>query len=245
MTSLFDTPVEFDIAFRNYWKITGNLPHVGVLVGDIDGNHLYSNQAFRKMFYGTVDFDPVGKTIEELEGPEIARERLRIARQVCDTGRPMLIRHTRLGTRVESAAYPWKPNRIDAPPRHIVVFSRAASPADCPESGIDMFESEFNSWGELDELTDRQLEVLAALREGFSQKEAAKVLGVTAKTIETHRDQLVRRLGISSTLDAIRLADKAGLTLQNAKKRRVSERPWEQFRPSDSNSPPSIPQGAA
>lgn len=237
MTSIFNTPVNYEMAFRSFWKIATDLPHVGILVGDLDGYHLFSNRTFRQMFYADAQFDPVGKTIEQLEGKEVAEERLRIARHVCETGKPLLIRHTRLGTRVESVVQPWKLNNLEERTRLVVVFSRSTSPAECKSPDVEEVESEFNSWGELDELTNRQLEVLAALREGLTQKQAAKALGVTAKTIETHRDQLIRRLGITSTLDAIRLADRAGLTMNNSRKRRLRDRPWEAFR--DSDNPPT------
>lgn len=243
MTSLFETPVDFEAAFRNFWKITMDLPHIGVMVGDVAGNHLFSNRTFRSMFYADADFDPTGKTIEELEGPDVARERMQLVHQVIETGRPLIVQHTRLGVRIESVLNPWKPNRAEGSPRHVLVFSRSSCPTDPATANVDAFESEFNSWGELDELTDRQLQVLATLRQGCSQKEAAKVLGVTPKTIETHRDQLIRRLGLSSTLDAIRLADRAGLTLETAQKSRLRDRPWEKFRVAPEL--PVAPQGVA
>jgi DNA-binding NarL/FixJ family response regulator len=45
-------------------------------------------------------------------------------------------------------------------------------------------------------LTDRQKEVLALVADGKSTKEVAALLGISAKTIEAHRAQLMQRLGI-------------------------------------------------
>lgn len=234
MTSLFDTPVDYEAAFRNFWNVTTDLPTIGVGVGNREGYSLYSNLAFRRIFYQDSNFDPTGMTLEQLEGKEVAEERLLLVNAVCDSGKPVMVSHTRLGFRVESVIYPWKPNFEAGPTNHVVTFSRSTSEISQDEIEVEVFESRFNSWGVLDELTDRQLEVLATLRDGCSQKEAARVLGVTPKTIETHRDQLIRRLGVSSTLEAIRLADRAGLTLENAKKTRHRSQPWERYRNQDS-----------
>lgn len=229
MTSLFETPVDYEVAFRNFWKITTDLPNVGIAVGDVEGNILFANRTFRKIFYHNPDFDPQGFGIEDLEGREVAEERVRIIRKVCESGEPIMLTHTRLGVRVQSVIYPWKPYDYGGAARHMVTFSRSSATDEFSSGDVDIFESEFNSWGPLDELTDRQLEVLAALRDGLSQKEAAHLLGVTPKTIETHRDQVIRRLGLSSTLEAIRLADRAGLTIENAKVRRHKELPWKRM----------------
>lgn len=230
MSSLFETPVEFEAAFRNYWKITTKLPNIGILIGDIEGNALFANEAARRMYYGDESFDPTGKTLAELEGEEVAAERVALVKRVCESGQPVTIRHTRRGVQLESVLFPWCPNSQESTPRHIVAFTHAVVfNGDVDENNVDCLESQYTSWGQLDSLTNRQLEVLAALRSGLSQKEAAKTLGVTAKTIETHRDQLIRRLGLSSTLQAIRLADRAGLTLENARKTRHVDTPWERY----------------
>jgi len=45
-------------------------------------------------------------------------------------------------------------------------------------------------------LTPRQLEVLRLVAEGYSTKQIALKLGISAKTVETHRAQLTERLDI-------------------------------------------------
>lgn len=49
---------------------------------------------------------------------------------------------------------------------------------------------------EVDALTPRQREILQLIAEGKSTKEIAFVLGVSVKTVETHRAGLMERLGI-------------------------------------------------
>lgn len=60
-------------------------------------------------------------------------------------------------------------------------------------------------------LTPREREVLQALAEGASTKRTSRVLGVSVKTIETHRANLMRKLGLRSIADLVRYAIREGL----------------------------------
>jgi DNA-binding NarL/FixJ family response regulator len=61
-------------------------------------------------------------------------------------------------------------------------------------------------------LTPRQTEVLKLLAEGKSTKEIAFGLGLSAKTVESHRAQIQERLGIRDLAGLIRYAMRTGLT---------------------------------
>jgi two-component system, NarL family, response regulator NreC len=52
-------------------------------------------------------------------------------------------------------------------------------------------------------LTDREREVLQLLAEGRSNKEAAAVLGVGLSTVETHRANLMQKLGLRNTAEIV------------------------------------------
>lgn len=55
-------------------------------------------------------------------------------------------------------------------------------------------------------LTSRQREILQLLAEGKSAKEVASELGLSVKTAETHRLNLMRRLGCHSVAELVRYA---------------------------------------
>ena len=57
-----------------------------------------------------------------------------------------------------------------------------------------------------DPLTPRQREVLKRMAEGRSTKEIAFDLGLSAKTVETHRAQIMERLGIRDVAGLVRYA---------------------------------------
>jgi DNA-binding NarL/FixJ family response regulator len=60
-------------------------------------------------------------------------------------------------------------------------------------------------------LTGRQREVLQLIAEGRSTKEIAAVLEVSVKTVETHRAQIMERLGIQDIAGLVRFAIRSGL----------------------------------
>jgi DNA-binding NarL/FixJ family response regulator len=60
-------------------------------------------------------------------------------------------------------------------------------------------------------LTRREREVLRLVAEGFSSREIATGLGVSAKTVETHRSRLMSKLGIHKTSKLVRFALEAGV----------------------------------
>jgi two-component system, NarL family, response regulator LiaR len=63
----------------------------------------------------------------------------------------------------------------------------------------------------LERLTPRQREVLRLIAEGQNTKRIAASLAVSAKTVETHRAQLMERLGMRDIPSLVRLAVRTGL----------------------------------
>ena len=57
---------------------------------------------------------------------------------------------------------------------------------------IDQFEIDYD-------LTKRELEVLQCLAKGFNNKDIAHALGVSIKTIDSHRTSLLRKMNVNST----------------------------------------------
>lgn len=63
----------------------------------------------------------------------------------------------------------------------------------------------------LEQLTPRQREILQLIAEGRSTKEIAGDLKLSAKTVETHRAQLMERLDIYDVASLVRYAMRVGL----------------------------------
>ena len=60
-------------------------------------------------------------------------------------------------------------------------------------------------------LSQRQVQVLRLIAEGYSNKQIAAKLRLSIKTIETHRIQVMRRVGIRGTAGLVRYAIRIGL----------------------------------
>ncbi|HKE15367.1 MAG TPA: response regulator transcription factor [Kofleriaceae bacterium] len=63
----------------------------------------------------------------------------------------------------------------------------------------------------LEALTPRQREVLQLVAEGNSSKEIAQRLGLSPKTVETHRAQIMERLGVHDVTGLVLFAVRVGL----------------------------------
>ncbi len=65
--------------------------------------------------------------------------------------------------------------------------------------------------GPLDALTGREREVLVGIALGRTNKEIAAELGISHRTVETHRESLMRKLGIKTVAGLTKLALDTGL----------------------------------
>lgn len=60
-------------------------------------------------------------------------------------------------------------------------------------------------------LTDRQLEILVYVGMGLSAREIAVRLGISAKTVDNHKQRIYARLGVQSQAHAVAVAMRVGL----------------------------------
>jgi len=61
-------------------------------------------------------------------------------------------------------------------------------------------------------LTPREREVIQLLAEGHRNKEIAQILRISIKTVETHRNALMRKIGVKSIVELVRYAVRNHLT---------------------------------
>lgn len=60
-------------------------------------------------------------------------------------------------------------------------------------------------------LTAREIEIIKHLCDGYSAKEVGNKLNVSYRTIETHRNNILRKLGFNNTAELIKYAVKQGI----------------------------------
>lgn len=61
------------------------------------------------------------------------------------------------------------------------------------------------------ELTSREIEILQLIKQGLLSKEIAYKLGVSIHTVNIHRQNLLRKLGVQNSIEAINAGRKTGL----------------------------------
>ncbi|HOX56853.1 MAG TPA: response regulator transcription factor [Candidatus Paceibacterota bacterium] len=105
----------------------------------------------------------------------------------------------------------------EAPPEHVVkaIDSVHGGEPYFPEETARAVLNEFVAGGgkkePFSQLTDREREVLVLIAEGKSNKEIADKLGIGVRTIETHRERIMRRLNIHSVAGLTKYAIANGL----------------------------------
>ena len=67
------------------------------------------------------------------------------------------------------------------------------------------------AWTEKDPLSDRERQVLQLVAEGKTTKELASILGISAKTAESHRSNIMDKLDIHDVAGLVRYAIRTGI----------------------------------
>jgi DNA-binding NarL/FixJ family response regulator len=60
-------------------------------------------------------------------------------------------------------------------------------------------------------LTNREIQVIQLLADGKSNKQVADTLGVSTRTVESHRNHIMRKMSFTSFSDLIRFAVRTNL----------------------------------
>jgi len=63
----------------------------------------------------------------------------------------------------------------------------------------------------LEALTERELEVLRLVAGGKTSREVGRILGISPKTVDNHRQSIMQKLGIHDVVSLTRLAIRSGL----------------------------------
>lgn len=96
--------------------------------------------------------------------------------------------------------------------REVTQGNRFLSPR-LAEKAIDSYvqTSEGDPASPYDELTSREREVLHLVAEGHSSREIANILSISPRTVESHRANLMGKLGLENQTDLIRFAIQRGI----------------------------------
>jgi len=102
----------------------------------------------------------------------------------------------------------------DCAVEELALALHAVARGDCylsPSVSRKLAQAFKNGGGSAPVLTPRQIEILRQVAQGASSKEIARALGLSIKTVETHRAQIMERLGIRDVAGLVRYAVRSGL----------------------------------
>jgi DNA-binding NarL/FixJ family response regulator len=96
--------------------------------------------------------------------------------------------------------------------KHVLGGQRYLSPP-LSERAVEAYlqRSQETSFDPYEQLTEREREVLHLAAEGLSNPEIAARLSISPRTVETHRANLMRKLGLKTQTDLIRYALRRGI----------------------------------
>jgi two-component system invasion response regulator UvrY len=75
----------------------------------------------------------------------------------------------------------------------------------------DQMLSEEDNTAGLNQLSEREIEVINQIRDGFSSKEIADRLAISIKTVEVHRHNILKKLKVKNTASLINYINSSGL----------------------------------
>ena len=201
-------------------------PGTGVAVVDRDGKILYINEESIRIFFDKpVTYEDLrGKSLVEMGFPEQwANERIRLIREIEETGQEILLRTIWQGRQ----QFSWMrglEQEEGEPFRALVVTRRLSAGEESDrllDSEMPVIKSEVAGLGGLCVLTKRELEVLALIGQGLTAKEIAAIMFRSVKTVENHRIALGAKLKKSNKVELAMIARDAGLMVDDSLRARV------------------------
>lgn len=213
-------------------------PMIGVAIIGEDGRIFWVNPQMAKLFFGDKKTaqESIGQSLSDLYPANWVEERLKLLKQAAETNKPVQLRSIWEGRQQYSWIHPLDaehPEPMEADEQHggpmprrlLVITKRVSGEGKAEElkhnDGFEKIDSETVDLGPLDVLTSRELEVLALLGQGLAAAEIAKLLHRSVKTINTHRENIGKKLKIDDRVKLANVAQRAGLRLADAEKERV------------------------
>lgn len=106
----------------------------------------------------------------------------------------------------------------DVPTEEIVsAIEQVAAGGSYFSSGVSELLMSGRSTSVSDSLTPRERDILAKLAAGKSNRDIAETLAISPATVETHRKNIKKKLGISTTAGLTRYVMENGITLQQTR----------------------------
>lgn len=195
-------------------------------IWDREGTMLLSNSYMSREFKKKSPYELLGENLKDYSPKEWAQERIDIVNRALDTNQTVTLLEIYCGYRLRTRFIPLK--RMDGDQlyeaalisieqmtvgyyRELMMTSEKAQ----------VVYAHYNGLGKLDVLSNRELEVLALMGQGFRSKEIANMLFRSVSTIKNHRDKIGKKLDVQDRSKLIDLARNAVLLVGDASRGRA------------------------
>jgi len=147
--------------------------------------------------------------IEVLRGVKASRPTLKVIVQTMHAGREYVARAVRGG----ADAYLLKDSAVQdlVAAVHAVVAGQSYFSPAIQQQMAGLLRGEDAEVNKAQPLTEREREVLRWLAQGMSSKEVGQTLNISVRTVETHRANLMHKLGVKSVAVLIQVAIREGM----------------------------------
>lgn len=193
-------------------------PAVGVSIIGADGVIRFINETDAKRSLDSTPERCVGRSVYELFPKEWADERLGLLARSSANSKPLVLRSILRGVQVQSTI---TPIGHGGDRRFLVVTVEGAHGVSEPDGAFEIVESAYADFGPLDVLSARELEVLALLKQGLTNRQIAQHLFRSPKTVENHIRSVSRKLGATTRVGLALIAQAAGLEVEDAALQRL------------------------
>jgi len=191
--------------------------HVAVIVTTVEGRVVFWNRGAEELF-GYSRHDALGRAVADLIVPEAGLGEHRAAvRRAVESGSVIFAaeRRTREGRGVEVLVSLDAARTDHRDARYVMATCRdrrlVAPPAALGAGDIAGEQGAAPAGDAAVALPQRQRQVLLRIADGLTTREIAARLGLSPKTVETHRSRLMRRLRARNLAELLRRALELGL----------------------------------
>ena len=199
-----------------WWDALTSHPDIGVAVIDVEGTTRYANPVFAAAFALSRTPSNIPCPLDSFIDSEVAAEIIQLIKQTTkDNPRVFHTVLNGVGVRgmLKSVVIPECSREEDDPDQGVLLLViRTLLDEESPSQvGLDEIQLAHADLGKLNELTDRELQILALIGQGLTTAEIAKQLYRSAKTVEWYRSAIGEKLKATNRVELARVAIKADL----------------------------------
>ena len=203
-----------------------NLFSHSILLMDYEGRiHCANDTVVRGFMMDSAD-ELYMKTYRDFAPEAWANERINLFQHVIDTGESSTLLEIFAGYKLRSRIRHIPVPTEQSPKGYVLITVERLDSRVFDylcESNLDLNIVHANhiDLGRLDVLSTRELEVLALMGQGYRAREIASMLFRSVSTIENHRENIGKKLGVTDRAELARIAQTAVLRVEDANRTRV------------------------